>query len=65
MLKILCGHSRLPLHLLEVNIATRVDNIIAADEVDLTIRSEHNCVASVELNLGYSEVLMEGNLLGR
>ncbi len=65
MLKILCSHRGLPLHLLKVNIATRVDNIIAANKVDLTIRSEHNCIASVELNLGYFKVLKVGNLLGR
>lgn len=65
MLEILCSHSGLPLHLLKVNIATRVDDIIAANEVDLTIRPEHDCVASVELNLGYFKVLMVRNLLCR
>ena len=41
---------RLPLHLLEVNVATRVDNIAASNEVNVTVRAENDSVAPVELD---------------
>ena len=46
----------LPSHFVKVNIAARVNYIVAADEVHLSIRSEDDSVSSVELDLDNLDV---------
>ena len=44
------GRRRLPFHFVKVNVATRVHNIIAAHEIDMSIRPENYGVSAMEFD---------------
>ena len=47
-----------PLHFMEVYVTARVDNVVAADKINVAIRAEYDCVPSRELDPCDKHVLL-------
>ena len=50
LLQQILGRRRLPFHFLKVNVATRIHNIIAAHEINVSIRPEYDGVSAMEFD---------------